>query len=417
MKVLMLNTFDNIGGAARAAVRLQSGLRGLGIDSELLVQFKGGDSDGVFCSAGGLTTLARRLKIFLGLLPVRFYPNKPENNFSPALLPDHKASAVAGLDPDIIHLHWLGAGFLQVETISKLDRLGKPILWTLHDSWPFTGGCHVPYDCTKYVENCGACPVLGSSRERDLSRRTWERKKKAWQDLNLTLIAPSNWLADCARASSLFRNARVEVIPNGLDTEIFQPQDRENSRKLLDLPNDRKLILFGAMRATTDPNKGFQLLAQALQTLGQDLTTAQALVFGNDESAKLPDLGIPVICLGRIENEQRLAAIYSAADVFVAPSRQEAFCQTAAEAMACGTPVVAFGASGLLDVVEHQRCGYLAQPYEPDDLAQGISWVLEDRDRHAELSRRARQKAEEEFSQETMARRYLNIYQEILEQS
>jgi len=371
----------------------------------------------VFCSAGGLTTLARRLKIFLGLLPVRFYPNKPENNFSPALLPDHKASAVAGLDPDIIHLHWLGAGFLQVETISKLDRLGKPILWTLHDSWPFTGGCHVPYDCTKYVENCGACPVLGSSRERDLSRRTWERKKKAWQDLNLTLIAPSNWLADCARASSLFRNARVEVIPNGLDTEIFQPQDRENSRKLLDLPNDRKLILFGAMRATTDPNKGFQLLAQALQTLGQDLTTAQALVFGNDESAKLPDLGIPVICLGRIENEQRLAAIYSAADVFVAPSRQEAFCQTAAEAMACGTPVVAFGASGLLDVVEHQRCGYLAQPYEPDDLAQGISWVLEDRDRHAELSRRARQKAEEEFSQETMARRYLNIYQEILEQS
>jgi len=413
----MLNTFDNIGGAARAAVRLQSGLRGLGIDSELLVQFKGGDSDEVFCSAGGLTTLARRLKIFLGLLPVRFYPNKPENNFSPALLPDHKASAVAGLDPDIIHLHWLGAGFLQVETISKLDRLGKPILWTLHDSWPFTGGCHVPYDCTKYVENCGACPVLGSSRERDLSRRTWERKKKAWQDLNLTLIAPSNWLADCARASSLFRNARVEVIPNGLDTEIFQPQDRENSRKLLDLPNDRKLILFGAMRATTDPNKGFQLLAQALQTLGQDLTTAQALVFGNDESAKLPDLGIPVICLGRIENEQRLAAIYSAADVFVAPSRQEAFCQTAAEAMACGTPVVAFGASGLLDVVEHQRCGYLAQPYEPDDLAQGISWVLEDRDRHAELSRRARQKAEEEFSQETMARRYLNIYQEILEQS
>jgi glycosyltransferase involved in cell wall biosynthesis len=355
--------------------------------------------------------MARRLKLFLGLLPVRVYPQKPELNFSPALVPDKIPTEISKIQPDIIHLHWLCAGFLSVETIGRLDR---PLVWTLHDSWPFTGGCHVPYDCLKYRHSCGACPVLGSVRERDLSRWTWTRKRKAWKDLNLTLVAPSRWLAECARSSSLFRGLRVEVIPNGLDTETFKPGNKDHCRKMLGLPQDRNIILFGAVGGTTDPNKGFSLLKSALQALGKAAPDSLAVVFGSSGSSGVADVGMPVVSLGRIQDDQRLAAIYSAADVFVAPSRQEAFCQTAAEAMACATPVVAFGATGLLDVVDHQRCGYLAQPYDADDLARGIAWVLEDRDRREELSIGARRKIESQFQLNQVARQYSELYAEIL---
>jgi glycosyltransferase involved in cell wall biosynthesis len=411
MKVLMLNTFDGVGGAARAAVRLQKGVRGLGIDAALFVQFKTGTANDVICRHSPLRNLARRLKVFLGLLPVRMYPNKPENNFSPALLPDNVPAQIDEINPDIIHLHWLCAGFLRIETLGKLN---KPLIWTLHDSWAFTGGCHVPFDCKRYQQKCGACPVLGSSSEKDLSRRTWKRKEKSWRDLDLTVVAPSLWLADCARSSSLFRDARVEVIPNGLDTGMFLPKDKERSRSLLGLPQDKKIILFGAVRGISDPNKGFHLLTQALQALGKGSPGLMVLVFGSDDFVGMEDLGIKVASLGEIDDDNSLAAIYSAADVFVAPSLQESFCQTAVEAMACGTPVVAFRATGLLDIVEHQRCGYLAQPYDIEDLARGITWILEDRERYEKLSVRARDNVKAKFSLDKVSTRYVTLYREIL---
>jgi glycosyltransferase involved in cell wall biosynthesis len=256
--------------------------------------------------------------------------------------------------------------------------------------------------------------VLGSSCENDLSRWTWNRKERAWRNLDLTLVAPSRWLADCARSSSLFRDFRVEVIPNGLDTETFRPGDKEGARNTLGLPQDKKIILFGAVRAISDPNKGLHLLIPALQVFSKESSDTLAAVFSSLDGREMPDLGMPAVFLGRIHDDRKLAEIYAAADVFVAPSIQEAFCQTAAEALACGTPVVAFGATGLLDVVEHQRCGYLAQPYDAGDLACGIAWVLEDMDRHAELSIRARQKVKAEFSLDKVSDRYVAMYRQLL---
>lgn len=410
----MLNTFDTLGGAARAAERLQKGLQPREIDARLLVQFKFGDSAEVICKASPLVNMLRRLKIFLGLLPVRMYPKKPENNFSPALLPDHILKEVVGSDPDIIHLHWLGAGFFQVETLRKLSQLGKPMVWTLHDSWPFTGGCHVPFECTRYRQRCGACPVLGSSHERDLSRWTWNRKARAWRDLDLTLVAPSRWLAGCARRSSLFHHDEVEVIPNGLDTAIFHPRDKLESRKLAGLPEDRKLILFGAMHGTNDPNKGFHLLAPALQSLSKTRSDTLAVVFGSDAAEDLPDLGMPVKFLGRINDDDKLAALYSAADVFVAPSKQENLPSTVMESMACGTPCVAFNQGGTPDLIEHEVSGYLAESFNVTDLANGIAWVLEDDDRQVQLSTHVRQKAVAEFGLARMAERYASLYRNLL---
>ena len=406
----MLNTFDEVGGAARAAGRLLRSVRRQQIDAQLLVQFKSGCADEVICNQRPLRKWLRRLKIFLGLQQVRRYPNRPENNFSPASLPDGKPAEIAAIAPDIIHLHWLCAGFLRIETLAKLDQ---PLIWTLHDSWAFTGGCHVPFDCTKYRDRCGACPVLGSSSEADLSRRTWQRKKNSWRNLHLTVVTPSRWMTQAARSSSLFSDVRVEHIPYGIDTELFKPLDRQESRRALDLPLDKKIILFGAVQAFSDPNKGFHWLQDALRIAGQDSSDKLAVVFSSIDRSRVSDLGMPAVFLGRVADAM-LPALYSAADVFVLPSKSENLPLTVLEAMACGTPCVAFRQGGLPDQVDDQTNGYLAQPYEIDDLARGISWVLEDEERLALLSQRARQKVETEFSQDREASRYAELYREMV---
>lgn len=411
MKVLLLNTFDNLAGADRAARRLCTGLRRIGVEAYLLVHFRLSADGDVLCFTSPWRTLLRRLKLYVGTLPVRIYPRRPERNFTPALLPDRLPERAAGLAPDLIHLHWLGAGFCRIES---LTRFTAPLIWTLHDSWPFTGGCHVPGSCERYRERCGACPVLGSSRDRDLSRWTWRRKERAWRDLTLTLVAPSRWMADRARASALFRERRIEVIPNGIDTEIFRPMDKGAARRQLGLPPERPVILFGAVNALDDPNKGWALLRPALELVAKDRPEALAVVFGGF-APTTPPPGLETAYLGRLEDDAALVAAYAAADVFVAPSLQESFCQTLLEAMACGTPTVAFRATGPLDLIEHGRSGYLAEPYEVADLANGLLWVLEDEGRRAALSGRARAKAVDEFALEAVASRYAQLYRELLE--
>lgn len=411
MKVLLLNTFDNLAGADRAARRLCTGLRRIGVEAYLLVHFRLSADGDVLCFTSPWRTLLRRLKLYVGTLPVRIYPRRPERNFTPALLPDRLPERAAGLAPDLIHLHWLGAGFCRIES---LTRFTAPLIWTLHDSWPFTGGCHVPGSCERYRERCGACPVLGSSRDRDLSRWTWRRKERAWRDLTLTLVAPSRWMADRARASALFRERRIEVIPNGIDTEIFRPLDKGAARRHLGLPPERPVILFGAVNALDDPNKGWTLLRPALELVARERPEAVAVVFGG-LAPTTPPPGLETVYLGRLEDDSALVAAYAAADVFVAPSLQESFCQTLLEAMACGTPTVAFRATGPLDLIEHGRSGYLAEPYEVADLANGLLWVLEDEGRRAALSGRARAKAVDEFALEAVASRYAQLYRELLE--
>ena len=283
--------------------------------------------------------------------------------------------------------------------------------------WPFTGGCHYDQECSRYRESCGQCPMLNSSKNWDLSRWIWWRKQKAWKDLDFIVATPSHWLGDCAKASSLFCDLRVEVIPNGLDLSRFKPFDKRIARELLFLPQDKKLILFGAIDSTSDKRKGFQFLQPALQALANNEreNEIELVVFGSSKPPNPPELSMKTHYLGHLPGDLSLGLLYAAADVMVAPSIQEAFGQTASEAMACGTPVVAFGTTGLLDIVDHKRTGYLAQPFDAEDLAKGIAWVLEDEERWQVLSRQSRQKVEDEFAIESVAQRYAELYKEVLE--
>ncbi len=412
MRVLHVNRADTEGGAARGATRLLGGLRLQGVDTRLYVQRKSGDSPNVIgppATLGKAMGFARRkLESFIFGLS----SGKVKGLFSPAFLPDRLPTHVSTFAPDIIHLHWV-ARMMRLET---LRRFSAPVVWTLHDSWPFTGGCFLPANCTRYRESCGRCPVLGSSQEEDLSHKVWRRKQNAWQDLNLTIVAPSRWMAACAQASSLFRDRRIEIIPNGLDVLHFKPFDKRAARESFGLPQDKKLILFGAKDATRDRNKGFHLLVQALHELRRSGRgdTVEIVIFGSSGPNPPEDLGFKAHYLGWQRDDAGLARLYSAADVFVFPSMQETLGYAAMEAMASGTPCVAFDQGGVPDLVDHEQNGYLAQPYDPADLAQGIAWVLGDDRRREELSAHARDKVEQEFALEKVVAQHLALYREIV---
>jgi glycosyltransferase involved in cell wall biosynthesis len=349
----------------------------------------------------------------LDQLPLKRYGKKDRQLFSPHWLPSKVIEQVAQLNPDLINLHWVSAGYLKIETIAKFKQ---PLVWTLHDMWSFTGGCHYNQSCNKFTAACGACPLLGSDKEEDLSRQIWQRKHKAWQDLNLTVVTPSQWLGENAQASSLFGDRRVEVIPYGLDTETYRPIEQKTARALLKLPQDKQLLLFLSLNATSDKRKGFHLLQPALQQLKQSdwQSKLELMVVGASKPEKPLELGFKGHYLGTLQDDLTLALAYSAADVFVAPSLQDNLPNTVLEAIACGTPCVAFDIGGMPDMIEHKQNGYLAQPLAIDDLARGISWTIEDPLRRQQLSQRARTKAEQEFALKIQAQRYQALYQEIL---
>jgi glycosyltransferase involved in cell wall biosynthesis len=411
MKILYINGADIEGGAAKAAARLLQGVHAQGADARLYVQRKYSDAplvDGPRSLFGKALGLARPTmeQLLFGITPENM--NGP---FCAAFLPDGLLTQVSGRSPDIVHLHWV-ARMMRLETLA---RFSVPLVWTMHDSWAFTGGCYLPGDCTRYRESCGACPVLDSAREDDLSRRVWQRKLRSWHGLNLTIIAPSRWMAACAQSSSLFRDTRIEVIPNGIDMQSYKPAEKHAARKLFSLPHDKKLILFGAKSATLDRNKGFHLYAEALRDLAAVMKndSVELVFFGSAESGKLSELGFKTHYLGWQDDDATLARLYSAADVFVLPSIQESLGYTVMEAMACGIPCVAFNQCGVPDLIDHRQNGYLAQPYEPSDLARGIAWILEEENRRGELSRNARRKIEQVYAIEKVSERHLALYREI----
>jgi glycosyltransferase involved in cell wall biosynthesis len=298
-------------------------------------------------------------------------------------------------------------------------RLPRPLVWTLHDMWAFTGGCHYDGSCGRYVESCGVCPRLSSSRQNDLSRWVWRRKRRAWKELDLTVVCPSRWLADCARHSSLLAGRRVEVIPYGLDLGRFRPLERRQAREWLGLEREKRLVLFSAIKARQNIHKGYQVFRQALQVLadkgwGEKL---EAVVLGSAAPDGAPDLPLRTHYLGHFQDEVSLALVYAAADAFVLASQQDNLPNTLLESLACGTPCVAFDVGGVPEAVEHQATGFLAHAGDAQALARGVEWVLEDEGRWQRLCQASRIKAEREFDEASQAGRYLSLYEELVEES
>jgi glycosyltransferase involved in cell wall biosynthesis len=413
MKILIVNTSDDLGGAAIASYRLYKGLQQSGIDSQMYVQTKTRLDFGIYTPLTKIEKFLSFVRPFFDAYPLTCYKNRQDSVWSPAWAPHSISKTITKLNPDIIHLNWICEGFIP---ISEIKRIEKPIVWTMHDMWPFTGGCHYSDQCLKYQQTCNSCPQLGSNKKNDLSSWVWGRKKKHWNTLDLTIVSPSRWLAECAHKSSLFEKRKIITIPNGLDLNVFKPIDKSIARNLLNLPLDKKIILFGAVSATSNKRKGFQYLFEALNYLTDigGFDNAEAVIFGSEKPKEQMGTKLKINYLGNLPGDIALSLLYSAADVFVAPSLMENLALTIQESIACGTPVVAFNIGGNSDMIDHKKNGYLARPSDSLDLAQGIAWVLSDEKGWKSLSQNCRMKAVANFEISLISRQYAKLYQEIL---
>ncbi|MDD5247874.1 MAG: glycosyltransferase family 4 protein [Rhodocyclaceae bacterium] len=405
MKVLTINASDIQGGAARAAYRIHHALRSVGVDSTMLVDVA---TAGDWTVQGRNSKAARalaRIRPHLGGVVVRLLRTGNPIIHSPAILPSGRLKVINASDANIVHLHWVQNEMLSVADIGQLQ---KPVVWTLHDMWAFCGAEHYTSD-TRWRVGYRHDNRPSYESGFDLNRWAWLRKRKYWQHL-MHVVTPSRWLADCVRQSALMRDWPVTAIPNPIDTQRWRPIDQALARELLDLPNEVPLLLFGAMGGEGDPRKGFDLLQGALRYLRGEIQGLELVVFGQLKPSDPPDLGFPVHYAGYVHDDLSLRALYSAADVFILPSRQDNLPNTGVEALACGTPVVAFDVCGMPDIVSHKKTGYLAAAFDKEDLASGILWCLRDAIRLTKLRANARADAVSRFSNQVIASQYCNLY-------
>lgn len=407
LKVLTVTDAEVRSGAGIAAARLHRALRASGCDSRLALARRPRSEDAqlLFGRTGRILHAARRgIARLLFDACGRLASESLSGNFFPSSL--HRL--LNARNEDLVHLHWVAAEMIRVEEIASIR---KPLVWTLHDEWFALGLAH--YSCES-VDDGNDGRVLRRYRSRmfqSLDRSVRQRKCAAWRAVMPDIVCPSSWLAERVERSGMAADCRVHVVPNAVPVDVFRPVDRREARARLDLPQDRLMIGTGALNAMNDPRKGVVHLQEAVRALAARAPGMQPmlLVFGADAGTE--QLAIPATFAGTIEDDRRLALLYAAMDVFVCPSIQENLPNTVAEALASGTPCVAFRIGGIPDLVEHGRSGYLAHPFETDDLCSGILHCL-DPDRNRGLASVAREQAVGRLSPAVVAARYMEIYEE-----
>ncbi len=409
MRVCLVNASDVTGGAARAAYRLHRCLLQSGIESRLRVGVKNGDDWTVIGPRSAAGKGLALVKPTLAALLTNTLRTGNTVLHSAAIFSGRLGKELNRSDADLVHLHWICGELL---SIAEVGRLTKPVVWTLHDMWPFCGAEHYTDDFRwrdGYLRS-NRPPTEGGV---DLNRWVWRRKRRAWRKA-LTLVAPSQWLAQCVRESVLMSGWPVHVVPNPLDTDHWRAVPRDQARRALALEERGRLILVGAAGKVDDPRKGMDLLLAAVSDIRNRIPTARLVVFGRSEPRHPPQTGIPIRWLGPLHDDISLRLAYSAADLVVLPSRQDNLPNVGVEALSCGVPVVAFDTCGLPDIVAHRENGWLAEPFVPGSLATGIAWALESEARLLELSANARRSAETRFAYPVVAKKYLEIYEEAL---
>jgi glycosyltransferase involved in cell wall biosynthesis len=416
MKIVLLNTSERIGGAAIAANRLMRALGKAGHEVHMLVRDKQTDDERVV----SVNTSWLKAKInFLRFAWERFvifahnrFSRKNLFSISIANTGTNISRHPLVKSADIIHLHWINQGFLSLKNIRQLTKLGKPIVWTMHDMWAATGICHHAYICERFKEECGSCLSLQVPKVNDLSHKIFQ-KKSFIRDGGIHFVTVSSWLKQKAASSNITKNSTIQVIPNAIDINLFRLENKTSIRVDLAWPTDKKIILMGAAKLD-NPIKGFDYLREALSILIKTSNRSDYLLvlFGSikDDSDFLTHLPIPHKYIGSVSDARQLAKLYQAADVTVVPSLYETFGQTISESMACGCPAVSFDNSGQTDIIDHKITGYLAKYKNVEDLANGIEYCLENLQN---LSVAARKKVENSYSEEVVAGQHVELYNSV----
>lgn len=304
---------------------------------------------------------------------------------------------------DIINLHW-HARFLSVDNIAALTRSGKPVVMTIRDMMPITGGCHFFHGCKRWLDDCRPCPQMPE----DLAQAPGDvlaAKRTQYDFSNLTLVAISNHSRRLLARVPYFRDCRIETIPNSIELDVFRPHDKLEQRKALGLPLNRKIL--GYVPSFSSEVKGYREFLEALEMLDPSQPGGDPFIMlvGNETPAT-QKIRQDKKALGYISDNQRLARVYSAADVIVVPSLEETFSNTTAEAIACGVPVVGFKTGAIPDLAIHGVTGYTYEPGDAAGLAEGIVRVLTGPD----MSYACRARALKELSFMSQALKYDSLF-------
>ena len=409
MKIIHLSYADIVGGAAKATYRIHQAQRKNGINSQIFVNKKLSKDVNVFTPRNIFN------KFFIKIRPHLIQPLRKtlftKNNIlhSPNLINSVWYKILNKTDADLINLHWIQKEMISIKNITQIK---KPIVWTFHDMWPMCGAEHVSWDSrweNGYLRSNRPIHEGGF----DLNRYVWNQKRILWKK-KFRIVTPSSWLAKCVNNSYLFRDFSVTVIPHCLDLDKWKPLDKDYAREILDFPKNEKILLIGTLNSNDDHNKGFDLIVDSLKALKKN-NKIRIVIFGQDRHKQKYEINYPTDYFGRIDTYDGMRELYSAADLMLVPSRIESFSNIAMEAQACGTPVVAFRTSGLIDVVEHMKTGYLANKYDPIDFAYGINWSLENLSKSSYYNYAARERAYKQWNQERVSSMYKNLYQKVIE--
>lgn len=410
MNVLIVNTSERIGGAAVAAYRLKDSLIKSGINAKMLVRDKQTNSASTIALAGKWKQKANFIWERLYIWLKTWLPRKALFTIDVAVAGTDITSLKEFKEADIIHLHWINQGMLSLKDIQAILTSGKPVVWTMHDMWPCTGICHHARTCEGYHTECKRCPYLNSTKGADLSTVVFRKKQKLYANHHITFVACSDWLAKEAKKSRLLEGHTIKTIPNPIDSSVFFPRKKEDARKELGLPIDRKLILFCSVNLS-DQRKGLIYMIECCRLIIESNPSAKdeigILLVGNNSEILQEMLPFQIFPMGYVSNEEKLSRIYSAADTFVTPSLEENLPNTIAEAMSCGTPCVGFNTGGIPEMISHMQNGYVAQYRNSQDLAHGIECTLA----HTEWREAAHDSAKENYGEERVAQEYMKAYE------
>lgn len=406
MNVKHLSSFSFEGGAAKAAARLHLELLKSGVDSSFYAQRISGLFENLYLASNSYCgEVLNRFRPHVDSAPLRLLTNRKNTPWSIGWLKNNLNWISSVNDQTVLHVHWIGAGFLRLEDL--LPYKGRIVI-TAHDSWYFTAGCHIPYDCTEYINGCKECYQLGSYSKK-LVEYSFKKKLESIKKLNPLVVVPSTSLMQNALSSVILRNCDVRCVPNGINTQIFKPC--KNIDKLT------FTIGFSSLHATRDYNKGFHLFVQALKIASSNLSEYDIVVEvvgATQEELQEFDIPFRVLGHGPVCNDKLLAKIYSGFNVMCVTSISESFCQVAAESISCGTPVLSFNTTGLKDIVVDGVTGYMAHCFDPADYAFKLKLMIEAHINGFDWSKITRNFAIEKFSSVHVAQTHLNIYNELL---
>jgi glycosyltransferase involved in cell wall biosynthesis len=399
MKIVHVNYYDIKGGAAKAAYRLHCSLLNAGHESIMLVAEKFSDDNSVRVafSANELKWIhiKQRIESFICRLPRRTHDLAHALNLFNSRLPEY----INSLKPDMVHLHWINGCMLSIKDIA---RINGPIAWTLHDNWVYCGAEHYHKLNNDAFKN-SYCGIFS------INNLTWRRKCKAWANMPFSIATPSRWIGKEANESVLLGEKNITVIPNGVDIDVFKPYNKTLIKQKLGIAENKLVVAFGAF-AVNDKNKGGPELLTALNILYQKYKSQiEVLLIGHGEI----NLPFKIHSTGYISDDLEIAEFYSAADIFILPSKQDNLPNMIMEAMACGTPSVGFSTGGIPDMIDHKINGYLAEAFDCKDFANGIQRLL-DSPEYDKICCNAREKVEDKFNINNIATQYIELYKQVL---